>query len=206
MALPKPTSKSDWVSDGAAAKQVEPSAAKKLLGWVALERPAFEYANYIQYIEDQWTKYFESVTDELVAGDVGFDAVVGVGGTHADLNAVDADGSVLPGSRVYVRDIQNLSVKQVISKDDLEVTFHPNAIITQLTTLATGIEITGERVRLIRPRFVNFDNNVGDIPLLLSAATRNCLIDTPFFVGNLNPDPLENQGVNNAIISPIEEV
>ena len=65
MALPKPTTNIDW-TDGAAAKQVEPSAAKKLLGLFALERPPFEFMNFLFFNTDEWIKYLESVTDETL--------------------------------------------------------------------------------------------------------------------------------------------
>jgi len=63
--LIRPTSKTDW-TDGAAAKQVEPSAAKKLTGWVALERPPFEFMNFLFFNTDQWVKFLEQDNENIV--------------------------------------------------------------------------------------------------------------------------------------------
>lgn len=203
MALPKPSSHTDW-TDGAASKQVEPSAGKKLIGWTALERPPFEFANFLHFRADEWDKYLESVTDELVAGVSGFDAIVGSGpGTFATIN--DAIAAVAAGARIFVKTVQALTVTQVINKDDIEISFSPIAILSQPTTLAIGLQVTAERVRIIKPRFTGWDNDAGDIPLQFTGTSKNCLLDGAFFFNNANPAPLDDSGTNNTISNAIEE-
>lgn len=60
--MPKPSPQFTW-TDGSPTKVVEPSGPKKILGWQALERPPFEYMNWLFYHISNWLLYFESVTD-----------------------------------------------------------------------------------------------------------------------------------------------
>ena len=161
MALPKPTTNMDW-TDGAASKVVEPSAGKKLIGWTALERPPFEFMNFLFFNTDEWVKYLESVTDDLLAGNVAFDIIVGSGpGTVADINAAVAAAS--PGDRIFVNTAQALTVLQTISKDDLEFFFAPDAIVTQATTLVKGILVTSARVKIKGLRLGSWNNDSGGV-------------------------------------------
>lgn len=46
--MAKPASKPNW-TDGDAAKVTEPTVGKKLLGWIADERPSFKFMNWLFY-------------------------------------------------------------------------------------------------------------------------------------------------------------
>jgi len=54
----KPVNHLDW-TDGDAAKVQEPTPGKKALGWVATEKPAFEFMNWLFYRTDEWLKYLD---------------------------------------------------------------------------------------------------------------------------------------------------
>lgn len=176
------------------------------MGWVALERPPFEYLNFLFYRSDEWAKYLESITDELVLGGSAFDLVVGSGpGTYATINDAIAAASV--GSRIYVSIAQALTVTQVVDLDDIELTFAPGAVLTQATTLAKGLQIDAERVRVIRPRFTSWDNSSSDIPIEFTANAKNCILDNAYFFDIANTtNPVNDLGTNNSIINPVEEL
>ncbi|MEE8298413.1 MAG: hypothetical protein V3R67_03440 [Thermodesulfobacteriota bacterium] len=203
MALPKPSSHTDW-TDGAASKVVEPSAAKKLLGWVALERPPFEFMNFLFFRGDEWDKYHESVTDELLAGNVAFDAIVGSGpGTFATINAAVA--AVSAGGKIFVKENQALSVTQIINKNDIELTFAPGVVLSQAGGLALGLQIAAERVRVIRPRFTDWITLVTDQPVEFTAASKNSVLDTAFFFNIAIATPVLDNGTNSITLNAIEE-
>lgn len=66
MAIPtKPASKPDW-TDGDAAKIIEPSSGKKLLGWIKKERPPFQWVNWLFFNIDAWIDYFEAVSNPFL--------------------------------------------------------------------------------------------------------------------------------------------
>lgn len=201
MALAKPANFIDW-TDGDAAKQVEPSAGKKLLGWVALERPPFEFMNHLFFRLDEWQHYFESVTDELVAGTPDFDAVVGSGpGTFADINAAVA--AVSAGSSILVRTSQTIDAVQIINKANIRIEFHPSAVINRGTSV-TGIRIDAAGVFLHMGRFNNFVTG-GDVALDITANGDNChILNNRFAVGT--DTEIADIGANNVKLGNITEV
>ena len=69
MPLPKPTSQMDWGvgNPDPGNRIVEPSVAKKVQAWNDDERPPAPLMNWLYNNTDEWIKYFESITDELLA-------------------------------------------------------------------------------------------------------------------------------------------
>lgn len=187
MPLPKPSTNMDW-TDGAAAKVVEPSAGKKLLGWIALERPPFEFMNFLFFNTDEWVKYLESVTDEQ---DAKIAAIVDAGGsgTHTDLQAAHDSAGVVAGSKIII--VSDLVVATTISlsKPDIEYEMRPGfkfrrdgAAPAGLTALS--IIATADRNRFFGLGFggttFEFDE-VGDKCLLLDIGADDCLFFNNFF-------------------------
>jgi len=198
--MAKPTSKPDW-TDGDAAKVQEPSAAKKLLGWVSLERPPFEFMNFLFFNIDEWIDYFEVTTDGLLALQSTYDAVVGVGGTHSTLNDAIADGGLGNDVRVLVTDVTTVVATQVLSKDGWEIVFKPRASFSQGAATTPAIQITANRVNIMGGRFIDFD---GGSDVALQVDGDNCMIrDTRF----LNCDvEIEDNGTNTSISGTLTEV
>ena len=62
----KPTVANDDWTDGDSAKVTEPSAGKKLAGFIA-EKPAFQHHNWLWWRSSEWLQYLEDVTDELLS-------------------------------------------------------------------------------------------------------------------------------------------
>ncbi len=63
--MPKPTDLLVlWVPGGEAARMTSPSGAKRGVGWISGEKPAFQTMNYLQNNWGQWLAYFETTTDD----------------------------------------------------------------------------------------------------------------------------------------------
>jgi len=198
----KPTKLLDW-TDGAAAKVQEPNAAKKLLGFITKEKPSPLEFNWLLHFTDLWIKYFDGEIDLLIGLQSTFDYVVGVGGTHADINALVADVAVLPYSRVLIKDAATLTITQTISKEGLDFTFHPRAHYSKGATLGIGIDVTANRVKLKDGRFLNF-NEAGGRGIRLSATADNCYVQDNTFVAT--PTEIEDLGANNTLTGNKTEV
>lgn len=61
----KPSTKLNWVTSNDPTKVIEPTTLKKNGGWEALEKPPFQWFNWLFNITDQWLKYLETFTDEI---------------------------------------------------------------------------------------------------------------------------------------------
>lgn len=202
----KPSSHINW-TDGAASKVQEPTAPKKLIGWEPDERPSNKFMNFLFFNTDEWIKYLEGVTDEILTGAGSFfNVVVGTGaGTVVDLNAAVAAAPA--DGRIFVKShppLTNALGVQTINKAGLEIIFGPAAVIDQTETLVNGIVVAENRIKIIRPRFTNWDNDGGDRALLLNGSSKNCLVDFPSFFNSAGG--LDNSGANNTIRNPISEV
>lgn len=202
MSLPKPASHISW-TDGAPAKVQEPTGGKKLLGWAFQERPPFEFMNWLFFRLDEWVKYFESVTDELSIQKQEYDAIVGVGGTHATFNDLMADPLIATKKNILVSTALTLTANQVINQNDMTFVFKPQAIITKGGGCTIGLDITGLRCKVIRGRFVSF-NVAGDIAIRLAVASKNCLVSQCNFLDNLTE--VSDLGTGNAQSGNISEV
>ncbi len=199
--MAKPSTHIDW-TDGAPAKVTEPTAGKKLSGWLKGERPAFQFMNFLFFRIDEWIKYFEAETDLLIGLQSIFDYVVGVGGTHADINALMADGSVANYSRVFVKDAATLTVTQVISKEGMDFTFGSNAHYSKGATLGIALDITAPNVSVRGGRFLNWDEAGGRGIRLSAPATGSMIVENRF---NNCPTEIEDLGSNNLKVNNITE-
>jgi len=208
MALPKPSSHLDW-TDGAPAKQVEPSAAKKLLGWVALERPPFEFMNFLFFRQDEWNKYLESVTDETANNDqVLVDA--GGSGQFTTLQAAHDDASVVAGSKILVISDLSVDATVTITKADIEIEFRNGRRLLKgggaPATNFTGMQIgaTADRVRLKHCGFGRAGSQfsgAGDLALEVVAGAEDVNLTNPIF-GPGNTADLTDNGTDTVIDNP----
>lgn len=211
MALPKPSNHLTW-TDGDAAKVVEPSAPKKLLGWVALERPPFEYMNWLFFRADEWLQYLESVTDETALARV--DAIVNESGsgTHTDLQSAHDDANVQAGSTILITSDLDLDTTVTITKADIEIRMQPGFRFhkggSAPATNFTGVQVqaTADRCRL---RSLAFGSAVGgeqfsgtgDIALELASGVTDVYLENPVFVAG-NTTDLTDSGTDTVIASP----
>lgn len=184
MALPKPSTHIDW-TDGSLTKVTEPSAGKKLQGYIASERPPATEHNWLWYMLDQWAKYFESVTDELTATLAVFDAVVGSGplATHATIQAAHDDVLTVPGSTILVIEDQVLASTVNITKAEIEIQFKPNVTVSNGGATPSGFNI-GSSADGFRMRFGRFTgwNGGGESAIEVAADADFVMIrDTRFF-------------------------
>lgn len=202
MALPKPASHINW-TDGAPAKVQEPTGGKKLLGWAFKERPPFEFMNWLFFRLDEWVKYLESITDEVSLQKQEYDAIIGVGGTHADFNAYEADAGVALLKNVLVTTPLTLATNQVITQSGVKFTFKPQAIITKAVGCTIGLQFTGARVTILGGRFVGF-NVAGDKAIQLTAPSKNNLVTECRFIDCLSE--IDDLGSNNTLTANISEV
>lgn len=205
MALPKPTTKTDW-TDGDAAKQVEPSAGKKLLGWVALERPPFEFANFLQFNNDEWVKYLESITDETVNARQVIVNAAG-NGQFLTLQAAHDDAGTIPGTKILVTSDLSITATFNVSKNDLEVEFRPGFRLLKAggapATNFTGMQIqaTADRFRGTHLAFGKAGSEfggAGDLALEVVAGVDDAFLFNTIF-GPGNTADLTDNGTDTVI-------
>lgn len=202
MSLPKPVSHINW-TDGAPEKVQEPTSGKKLLGWAFKERPPFEFMNWLFYRLDEWVKYFESITDELALQKQEYDAIIGIGGTHADFNDYEADPNVANLKNILVTKPLTLASNQIITQNDIAITFKPQAVMTKAVGCTIGLQLTGLRCKIYGGRFVGW-NGVGDKAIQLTAPTKNFLVTGVSFVDCTTE--IDDLGTNNTLVGNISEV
>ena len=79
--MPRPTTHLDWVTDDSAAAISAPTTEKREEGWVADEKPPFQWFNWIFNLIDKWLKH----TDELSQA---YDAHAAATAAHGATGAV----------------------------------------------------------------------------------------------------------------------
>lgn len=182
MPIAKPAGHIEWVEDENPTKAQEPTAPKKALGFVADERPSPLFHNWLWARLGNWQKYFESATDELLAANLNYDAIVGAaaGATHATLqDAIDDAGS---GWRILVLDDETVNTRIGVNISDIEIDFKPGVTFTKGSD-TVGLEISGARVKIKNGRFVGFTTG-GDIALkFVSGGDYGLVFGTGFGVG-----------------------
>ena len=82
----------DWISDNDPAKYIEPSAAKRLQGWIAEEKPPFQYFNWAWRLIDRWLKWADAQSDENIAA-IAAEATARADADTAHANATDVHGA-----------------------------------------------------------------------------------------------------------------
>ena len=202
MPIAKPASQLNWVPGEDGDKVTEPIAGKKAQGYVFDERPPAKEHNFIFARLGNWQKYFESATDELLAGTDAFDAIVGSGpGTFEDINAAVA--AVSANSKILVRIPITVIVTQVVNKEGIQIEFHPSAFIAKGASLVTGLSVDAKRVKILGGRFLNFDEG-GGVAIDLTSNAKNCHILNNTFDNNTNE--INDGGTNNVQTGNIVEV
>ena len=176
--MAKPGAYLDWVTDGSAAKQVEPSDPKKLLGWIGNEAPSFQYFNWLFYLLDQWLKYLETTTD---AYRLQYDAYVGTSTGCTYSNIQDAINAASVGWNIFVVDSLTCTTEVSINKTDISITFKDGVTYTKGTGATDCINVsnTGTRATIRGGRFVGFTNAID-----LNATVPNVMIRDCRFSGN----------------------
>jgi hypothetical protein len=64
----KPTKFLNW-TDGSNSKVVEPPSPQAFTGWVAGEKPPFQYMNWLFWLTGKWIEWFEALTAALIPAD-----------------------------------------------------------------------------------------------------------------------------------------
>lgn len=143
----KPAKKPEW-ADGGGSAIIEPSDAKKALGWV-VEKPPHQFFNWLLNLIWQWIVYFELETDALqIEADTtqsrvlaGFDGIVGAAAYATDATIAAAITRLSAGARILVLDSFALGAAVVMSKANMEIVLKPGVIISA-GAATTGFSIT----------------------------------------------------------------
>ena len=206
--MAKPVNKPEWTvgnPDFGTVTQ-EPSAAKKEAGWLVDERPPREYMNWLFFNVGEWIDYFETVTDTFASQGIIYDAFIGAGGTHVDVNAWQADGDIANLKNAIV--VSNLAVDviQVITQDGSKLDFKADVSITKNgpTGADIGLRINADRVKINQGRFIGFNESAVDKGIEILATKKNNIIHGCLF--NDCDEPIDDLGDNNELSANIEEV
>ena len=192
--MSKPSSLPTWATDSGAAIQ-DPGAAKSAQGWVA-ELPPHEFFNYWQNLVFQWVSYFDTEIDAVAAQQNNYDAIVGVGGTDADLpTALARVGSQ---SKILVTADQVLDAAVVLDGlTDLVIEFKPGVQITTVDNIVRAFDLLNtNRVQIIGGRFVGF-NNSGDFVFRVQGTSKNTAFFQSYFFDN--DGEIQDNGINTEI-------
>jgi len=201
--MAKPASKPDWTvgNPNFGLVTIEPSVQKKIDGWFADERPPHEFFNWLFFNIDEWIDYFDLQVDALLLQLGNFDAVVGFGGTHADINDLMADPNIANLKNILVTQSIASPAIQVIDQDFMNFYFKPQASVIKNGSVK-GILVDANNTRLIYPRFQGY-NAGGDFALEIAAGKKNNLTTGPMFLDN--DTNYNDLGDNNTISDPIDE-
>lgn len=202
--MAKPAQDAKWATSGAALI-TDPGVGKRDTGWI-VEIPPVEFFNWWMNNVGNWIDYLDTQMDTVLAIQGLYDAIIGVGGTHADINAVMADMGVgLPATdiRVYHLGATVPTITQVVDKDGVEIEFHPKATFAKGAALVTGLQIDAKRIKIINGRFLNFDE-VGGVAIDMTANAKNCFIKENSFSNNTSE--IVDLGANNVKVNNIEEI
>jgi hypothetical protein len=162
--MPKPSSKPNWTvgNPDIATITVEPTNSKKQAGWLPDERPPREFMNWLFFNLGEWVDYLEEVTDDFADQSIIYDAFVGGGGTHADINALMADPDIANLKNILVVSTLAIDNIQEVDQPGMTFTFKAGAGITKNgpTGADVGIRLaaTADRTRIINGRFVGFND------------------------------------------------
>ena len=201
----KPVNKPEWTEGNPDFNTitVEPPAAKKLAGWLPDERPPREFMNWLFNNLGEWINYLEEQTDLFTGQSIVYDAFVGGGGTHVDINDLMADPDIASIKNVLI--VASLSVDntQVVNQPGMNFEFKPGASIIKNggTGAILGLQIDADRVRILNGRFIGF-NQAGNKAMQLNG--NNCII-----MGNLFSDnvvSIDDVSETNSLVANIEEV
>lgn len=199
--MSKPAKFPDWGTSAPANLISDPGSAKQAQGWI-VEAPPVQYFNWLLNLIGLWIRYFDGELTSITAQSNSYDAIVGASGTHTSIQAaVDA---VPAGGRILVTENYDLADPVNISKNDLEIKIKPGVTISNQATARKGFIISSQRVRIIGGKLQNFNDQVGDIAIELTATSKNCLITQVYFFNN--EIEINDDGTNNVLVGNIEGV
>ncbi len=135
----KPTDKLEWVKNGEAARQQEPTGSKKLTGWLSGEKPPFNYLNWLHFIQNKWNYYFGGNAQYNVIIDSDTDE-----GNYTSLAAYVAD-SPSAGDRVLTK-VDEVLTATLVFPADIEITQQKGNKFTLATNFSPIIQF-GDNVK-----------------------------------------------------------
>lgn len=130
----KPTNKPNWIPSDDVTKIIEPTVPKKNTGWLALEKPPFQFFNWFFNITSKWIHFH--------AGAVQYNIIVGGDSDERDyatMAAYIAD-SPAAGDRVLIKADEVLTATLVIPAD-IEVTMLKGNKFTLATNFSPIIQL-----------------------------------------------------------------
>lgn len=139
---------------------------------------------------------------DIALGVLGFDAIVGTGGTHASINAVISDPNIANIKRVLVITSAALTTTQTISQDDMEFVFKAGVVYSK-SSATKGISVNANRVTLIGGRFSGFSGG-SDTAIQIESGKNNNFIQGARF--NTNTADITDSGTGSLLANNIQEV
>jgi len=166
--MPKPTSFAAWtVGNGSfVTRTVEPSAPKKVQGWLPDEIPPSEYHNWLFYNADQWAQWHAR------AG--GADFIVGDNAIDDFTTLAAAVAVAAAGQTIRVKKNVTLEATLVVGLDNLRILFDPGVTITK-GAATVGIQITADGVRIDGGRMAGY-TVAADVAIEVTAGSDYCSI------------------------------
>lgn len=198
----RPTNTPAW-TQGNTAQQTEPTNSEKFSGYSSNQRPSPKKLNWLLGNVSDWIDWFDYKIQAGIAALQGYDWVVGVGGTHATINALIADSNVVDGNSILVTSPQTLTTTQVITKSGLDFYFKPSAVYSKGLSTTPGISIQGQRIRIMGGRFTSF-NGGSDKAIQIESGFKNNWVMNASFVGNTTD--ISDLGSNNVLANNISEL
>ena len=210
----KPTAKPEWTvgNPSFGTITIEPSAGKKLAGWLAAERPAREYMNWLFWNTNEWIDYLEEVTDSIagfaniysafVGGPVGL--TPGFPATSTGLQDAITAGSV--GDKILVLADISMDAQVQVTRNNMEIEFHPRVTLSKdagaPATNFDALRVSATGVRLTGGRFASF-SGTGDNAILIDSASDFTMVRDSRFASNDND--LQNDNGKSSIEGTITE-
>ncbi len=154
----------DWIPDNDPTLLEEPTDPKKAAGWLALEKPPYQFFNWFWNLVSQWIRFFDTTTNQ-------YDVVIGAGDdcTHATIAAAIADGDVGTNVRVLLRDaITGGASATSLTKAGWKIDCRPGVTFTK-GVATTGLSIAAANVEVRGLRFAGFSTG-GDKAITFTAA------------------------------------
>jgi hypothetical protein len=141
-------------------------------------------------------------SDVAIGTLLGWDAIVGTGGTHADINAVIADSNIANIKRVLIISSSTLTTTQTISQADMEFVFKAGVVYSK-NSATKGISVNADRVTITGGRFSGF-NGGSDTAIQIESGKKNNLIHCARF--NTNTADITDNGTGSMLYGNIQEV
>lgn len=137
------------------------------------------------------------ILDESYFASLGYDRIVGASPVATDADLATAISNASNGDSILVLDAEDLATTVTISLDDLRVQFMPGATLTD-DGAGTGIDITGDRVRILEARMIDFTTAIS----IDAAASFTRVQDSNF--NNVTTD-VDDSGTNSILQGNITE-